>query len=169
VEDVVTDITPLEIRVGKIVEISKHPEADKLYIEKIDCGEESGPRTIVSGLVPYCSEADLLHRKVIVLCNLKPRPLVGVLSHGMVLCASDTAHTRVDPLTPPEQAKIGELVHFKGHVCDPKPPGNAAVKAFKRVADKLFSNDEGVATYDGSPFMTETGPCTSHITNGKVS
>lgn len=167
--DIITDITPLEIRVGRIVEVCKHPEADKLYIEKIDCGEDGGPRTIVSGLVQYCSQDELLNRKVIVLCNLKPRPLVGVLSHGMVLCASDADHSRVDPLAPPDGASVGELIYFRGHVCDPKPPGNAAVKAFKRVADKLFSSGEGVATFDGEPFMTQAGPCTTRITNGKVS
>jgi aminoacyl tRNA synthase complex-interacting multifunctional protein 1 len=149
--------------------VTKHPDADKLYIEKIDCGEEGGPRTIVSGLVPYCSEEDLLHRKVVVLCNLKPRPLVGILSHGMVLCASDASHTRVDPVTPPSAATVGELVHFRGHVSDPKPPGNAAVKAFKRVAERLLSNSDGVAHFDGAPFMTEAGPCTTTVPNGTVS
>ena len=156
-----SDITPLEIRVGKIVAITKHPDADKLYIEQIDCGEEGGPRTIVSGLVPYCSETDLLHKKVLVLCNLKPRPLQGVLSHGMVLCASDQTHEHVDPVTPPAASSVGELVYFRGHVSDPKPPGNAAVKAFKRVA--------GVANFDGEPFMTKSGPCTTIICDGKVS
>jgi hypothetical protein len=87
----------------------------------------------------------------------------------MVLCASDAAHTCVDPVSPPEHAPVGELVHFRGHVSDPKPPGNAAVKAFKRVADKLFSDGSGVANFDGEPFMTESGPCTTIIFNGKVS
>ena len=154
---------------GKIVEVSKHPDADKLYVEKIDCGESDGPRTIVSGLVPYCSEADLLHRKVIVLCNLKPRPLQGILSHGMLLCASDTSHETVDPIAPPSEAEVGELIHFRGHVCEPKPPGNAAVKAFKKVADRLCSDNSGIATFDGEAFMTKKGPCTTAVVNGKIS
>ena len=39
----------LDIRIGKIVEVSKHPDAESLYIEKIDLNEEGGNRTIVSG------------------------------------------------------------------------------------------------------------------------
>jgi tRNA-binding EMAP/Myf-like protein len=50
-----SELSKLEIRTGKIVEISQHPEADSLYIEKVDVGEPTGPRTIVSGLVKFCS------------------------------------------------------------------------------------------------------------------
>ena len=72
-----SDLSCLEIRIGKIVELSKHPEAENLYVEKVDLGEMDGPRTIVSGLVQYCTEESLLNRNVIVLCNLKPRALKG--------------------------------------------------------------------------------------------
>lgn len=85
----------LEIRIGRIVEIGKHPEADSLYVEKVDLGESSGPRTIVSGLVEYCSSDYLLNRDVVVLCNLKPRALKGIVSQGMLLCASDKANGKV--------------------------------------------------------------------------
>ncbi len=84
----------LEVRIGRIVEVSQHPEADQLYVEKVDVGEAE-PRTIVSGLVKYCSLDDLRGRKVVVLCNLKPRPLRGVVSHGMLLCASNSDHSKV--------------------------------------------------------------------------
>lgn len=55
-------------------QISRHPDADSLYVEKVDIGtgEEEGPRTIVSGLVNFCDEADLIGKDVVVLCNLKP-------------------------------------------------------------------------------------------------
>lgn len=90
-----SDLSLMEIRVGKIVEIGKHPEADSLYVEKVDIGETTGPRTIVSGLVAFCAVEDLLNRKVTVLCNLKPRSLKGVTSYGMLLCASNADHTKV--------------------------------------------------------------------------
>lgn len=83
-----TDIGLLEIRTGKIIEVDRHPEADGLYVEKIDVGEVEGPRTIVSGLVKYCTIEELLNREVVVLCNLKPRALKGITSFGMLLCAS---------------------------------------------------------------------------------
>merc|ERR1712113_764706 len=77
----------LNIKVGKIVEVSKHPEAEALYIEKIDVGE-SEPRTIVSGLVNFVPIEEMKDRMVVVLCNLKKAKLKGVESYGMVLCAS---------------------------------------------------------------------------------
>lgn len=77
------------------MEISRHPEAESLYVEKVDLGEESGPRVIVSGLVQYCAEETLLNRLVVVLCNLKPRALKGITSNGMLLCASNVDHSKV--------------------------------------------------------------------------
>ena len=46
------DISKCDIRVGRIIECSKHPEADLLYVEKIDLGE-ANPRNVCSGLVKY--------------------------------------------------------------------------------------------------------------------
>jgi tRNA-binding EMAP/Myf-like protein len=60
-----------------------------------DVGEADGPRTIVSGLVEFCTVEQLLNKNVVVLCNLKPRPLKGVLSAGMLLCASSADKTQV--------------------------------------------------------------------------
>jgi tRNA-binding EMAP/Myf-like protein len=51
-------------------------------------GEPSGPRTIVSGLVNFVPQSEMLNRMVIVLCNLKPAKMKGIESAGMVLCAS---------------------------------------------------------------------------------
>ena len=109
---VVVEDTParLDIRVGKIVEVKKHPEADALYVEKIDLGKwfnliyfdwikllssfpviwigEETPRTVVSGLVNFVSEEEMFNRMVVVLCNLKPTKFKGIESAGMVLCAS---------------------------------------------------------------------------------
>ena len=44
---------------GKIVSAEKHPDADALYVEQIDLGEEGGPRTIVSGLANYIPLGDM--------------------------------------------------------------------------------------------------------------
>lgn len=65
------DVRKLDFRIGKIVEINKHPDADSLYVEKIDCGEEA-PRTVVSGLVNHVPIDEMKERIVMVLCNLKP-------------------------------------------------------------------------------------------------
>ena len=77
----------IDLRAAKIIEITRHPEADKLYIETLDAGDEE-PRQIVSGLVPYYTEEELLGRTIILVYNLKPANLRGIKSQGMLLAAS---------------------------------------------------------------------------------
>lgn len=101
----------MDIRVGRILSVERHPDADSLYVEKIDVGEPE-PRTIVSGLVKYVPADKLANRPVLVLCNLKARNMRGIKSFGMLLCASDKAHENVEPLSPPEGALVGERVWF---------------------------------------------------------
>ncbi|MCL2705472.1 MAG: methionine--tRNA ligase [Spirochaetaceae bacterium] len=78
----------VDLRVAKIKEIKRHPEAEKLYIEIIDLGNGE-ERQIVSGLVPYYKEEELLGRNIIAVYNLKPAKLRGVESNGMLLAAND--------------------------------------------------------------------------------
>lgn len=77
----------LDIRIGKVIEVARHPDADTLYVQKIDLGEEK-PRSIVSGLVNFIPIEEMQDRMVVVLCNLKTAKMRGVESQGMVLCAS---------------------------------------------------------------------------------
>ncbi len=79
----------IDLRAARITAVERHPEADKLYIETIDVGEEE-PRQIVSGLVPYYTEEELLGRTIVLVYNLKPAKLRGVKSQGMLLAADDT-------------------------------------------------------------------------------
>uniref|UniRef100_A0ACD5UQL0 Uncharacterized protein n=1 Tax=Avena sativa TaxID=4498 RepID=A0ACD5UQL0_AVESA len=101
----------LDIRVGRVVKAWLHPEADTLYVEEVDVGEEQ-PRTICSGLVKYLSLDQLQDSNVIVLANLKPRNMRGIKSNGMLMCASDASHETVELLTPPEGSVPGERVWF---------------------------------------------------------
>jgi methionyl-tRNA synthetase len=77
----------VDLRAAKIVEIRRHPDAEKLYIETIDLGTER--RTIVSGLVPHYKEEELLGHTIVLVANLKPALLRGVESQGMLLAASE--------------------------------------------------------------------------------
>lgn len=74
----------LDLRVATITKVEKHPKADKLYIEKLNCGP-LGTRTIVSGLVPHYAADDLVGKKIVLVANLKPAKLRGVESQGMLL------------------------------------------------------------------------------------
>lgn len=155
-----TELSRLEIRVGKIVECEKHPDADSLYVEKVDVGEEE-PRTIVSGLVNFVPLDKMIGRTVVVLCNLKPRAMRGVTSHGMLLCVSNEDRTNVDPLSAPDDAPLGELVTFEGHRSAPIDPSNRATKAFDRIAASLKTSSDGIAMFEDIPFTTSAGPCSS--------
>ncbi|KAJ8972278.1 hypothetical protein NQ314_000236 [Rhamnusium bicolor] len=103
----------LDIRIGKIIEVSHHPDAESLYVEKIDLGEEK-PRTIVSGLVNFIPIEEMQNRMVVVLCNLKPAKMRGVESQGMVLCASIDRnmdnHGSNEADTVDSEVKQGEVV-----------------------------------------------------------
>lgn len=77
----------LDIRVGRIVDVKMHPDADSLYVEQIDLGEGE-PRTVISGLAKFVPIEEMNNRLVAVVCNLKPAKMRGIESKGMVLCAS---------------------------------------------------------------------------------
>lgn len=94
----VLDVSRLDMRIGKIVEVSRHPDADGLYLEKIDCGEAQ-PRTVISGLVKFIPIEEMKDRMVIVMCNLKPAKMRGILSEAMVMCASTPE--KVEIMSPP--------------------------------------------------------------------
>jgi methionyl-tRNA synthetase len=77
----------VDLRAARIVEVKRHPDAEKLYIETIDLGTEQ--RTIVSGLVPHYKEEELRGHTIVLVANLKPALLRGVESRGMLLAASE--------------------------------------------------------------------------------
>ena len=76
------------LKVSKIVECERHPEGEKLYILKLDCGEPE-LRTIVSSIVPYYKREELMNRNIVLVSNLKPANFRGVKSYGMLLAAAD--------------------------------------------------------------------------------
>merc|ERR1712136_672593 len=81
------NVSKLNMKVGKIVSVEKHPDADTLYVEQVDVGEERH-RQVVSGLVKSYTLEEMQGRVGIFLLNLKPAKMRGVLSEGMIMCAS---------------------------------------------------------------------------------
>ena len=94
------DWEKIDIRVGKILKVDAHPNAEKLYVLKVDFGKEIGKRTIVAGLKNYCSKKDLEGKSAIFVVNLEPREIRGVKSQGMILAASSPDKSHVCILTP---------------------------------------------------------------------
>ncbi|MCH97873.1 putative methionine--tRNA ligase-like, partial [Trifolium medium] len=107
-------VSLLNIQVGLIRKAWKHPSADSLLVEEIDVGDAK-LRQVVSGLAKYCNPDELTNRRVALITNVKPGKLRDVTSEGLVLCASNEGSTIVEPLLPPEGAKIGERVSFAGY------------------------------------------------------
>lgn len=157
----------LDVRVGLITKVWKHPGADALYVEEIDIGE-ANPRQIVSGLAKFLTEEQMLHRKVLVLTNVKPGKVRDVLSSGLVLCASNSDHSQCEPLAPPAEAKVGEKVTVAGFEGAPEELLNPKKKQFEKIQPDLSTNATGVACYQQIPLTLSGKPCTSSIVNAIV-
>ncbi|KAG0567059.1 hypothetical protein KC19_7G107200 [Ceratodon purpureus] len=162
-----TSFSVLDVRVGVITKVWKHPGADALYVEEIDIGE-ANPRQIVSGLAKFLTEEQMLSRKVLVLTNVKAGKVRDVLSSGLVLCASNSDHTQCEPVVPPSEAKIGEKVTVAGFEGAPEEVLNPKKKQFEKIQPDLTTDASGVACYQGIPFMLSGKPCTSSIVNAIV-
>ncbi|KAJ0960882.1 hypothetical protein J5N97_001232 [Dioscorea zingiberensis] len=161
-------VSRLDIRVGLIKQVQKHPDADSLYVEEIDVGEES-TRTVVSGLVKYIPLEEMQDRKVCVLCNLKPASMRGIKSHAMVLAASNDDHTKVELVEPPASAVVGERVTFPGYSGEPDSVLNPKHKVWENLQTDLRTDGELVALYKDVPFTTSAGICkVSSIANGAI-
>lgn len=155
----VDEISPhrLDIRVGKIVEVMKHPDADALYVEKIDVGESS-PRTIVSGLVNYVPIEEMQNRMVVVLCNLKPAKMRGFESNGMVLCASVDEPRAVEPLIPATGSSPGERVLVEGYEAGtPDEVLNPKKKIWEKLQVDLRTTANCEAQWQGNALSTRSG------------
>ncbi|KAG8369642.1 hypothetical protein BUALT_Bualt14G0034800 [Buddleja alternifolia] len=166
--DAEISVSRLDIRVGLITKAQKHPDADSLYVEEIDIGEPQ-PRTVVSGLVQYIPLEEMQNRKVCVLCNLKPANMRGIKSQAMVLAASNSDHTKVELVEPPQGAVVGERVTFPGHEGLADDVLNPKKKVFETVQVDLHTDKELVACYKDLPFTTSAGVCrVSSIAEGSI-
>ncbi|EFX79630.1 hypothetical protein DAPPUDRAFT_304445 [Daphnia pulex] len=151
----------LDIRVGKIVEVNRHPEAENLYVEKIDLGEPLGPRTIVSGLVNFVPQSEMLNRMVIVLCNLKPAKMRGIESAGMVLCASSDEPRQCEPLDAPAGSQPGDRVRVESYETgEPDAVLNPKKKVWETLQGDLRVSVNGIAEWQGNALQTERGSIT---------
>ncbi|XP_073840446.1 tyrosyl-tRNA synthetase [Musca autumnalis] len=146
----------LDIRVGKVVEVQRHPDADTLYVLKIDLAEEQ-PRTIISGLVKFVTVEELDQRLVAVLCNLKPSKMRGILSEGMVLCTSNEDHTVVEPIIVPATAAPGSRLAFEGYSGKPDEQLNPKKKVWEKLSVDFKTNSEGLAVWKDNFLLTPEG------------
>lgn len=139
------DFGRLDLRVAKILSASRHPNADALYVETIDVGEEK-PRNVVSGLVKFVPLEAMSNRMVVLLCNLKPSKIRGVLSEAMVMCASSPENVEI--LEPPPGSVPGDYINVDGYTRSP----DKVLKVFEEIALDLKTDENLQATYKGIPW-----------------
>ena len=98
------DFEKLQFRVGKIISCEAVKKSKKLLCSQVQIGSEV--KQIVSGIKQYYAPEEMVGKKVMVLVNLKPAKLAGVLSEGMILCAED-AEGNLALVTPEKDMPAG--------------------------------------------------------------
>ncbi|MBZ5624224.1 MAG: methionine--tRNA ligase [Acidobacteriia bacterium] len=83
----IDDFAKVDLRVGLVLTAERVKGSDKLIHMTVDIGEPE-PRTLVAGIAEAYTPAELLNRKVVIVANLQPRKLKGILSNGMIVAAS---------------------------------------------------------------------------------
>jgi len=97
------DFKKMDIKIAQIKEVKEHPNADKLYVVKIDTGTEE--KEVVAGIREFYKTEELIGKKVVVITNLEPATIRGVESSGMLLVAKDADTLAL--LTTEKDIKLG--------------------------------------------------------------
>ena len=98
------DFMKMQFQGGEIIACEEVPKSKKLLCSQVKIGSEV--KQIVSGIKKYYSPEEMVGKKVMVLVNLKPAKLAGVLSEGMLLCAED-AEGNLSLMTPEKKMPAG--------------------------------------------------------------
>ncbi len=102
----IDDFRKVELIVAQIKEVKEHPNADRLYVIKVDTGKEE--RQVVAGIRASYTKEQLIGRRVIIVANLEPATIRGEQSNGMILAASDEQGISV--LSPDREVALGSVV-----------------------------------------------------------
>lgn len=102
----IDDFRKLELKAAEIKEVTEHPNADRLYVIKVDLGDKT--KQIVAGIRGSYQKEDLIGKQVVVIDNLEPAILRGVESQGMLLAASDEQGICI--VSPQRNVKLGSIV-----------------------------------------------------------
>ena len=98
------DFEKLQFQVGEIIACEAVKKSRKLLCSQVKIGSQV--RQIVSGIKAYYSPEEMVGKKVMVVTNLKPAKLAGIMSEGMILCAED-ADGNLALMTPEKDMPAG--------------------------------------------------------------
>ena len=102
----IEDFKKLEFIVAQIKEVKEHPNADRLYVLRVDTGKEE--RQLVAGIRGSYTIEQLVGRKIIMVNNIEPAVIRGEESQGMLLAASDEQGISI--LAPDRDVALGSVV-----------------------------------------------------------
>lgn len=135
------EYSALNLRIGKVLDVQPHPNADKLYLMKVDVGRQI---TMVSGLKEFYTPEQLKSKTLVIVTNLEPATIRGVKSEGMLLAAEEG--NKLALLTPEKDLPAGT------QVSSGLEPGQ------KQVSFKQFQKlDIRAGIVSGSPAMIDLG------------
>ena len=101
------DFAKLQFQVGEIIKCEAVPKSKKLLCSQVKIGTKT--RQIISGIKAHYTPEEMVGKKVMVVTNLKPAKLAGMLSEGMILCAED-AEGNLALMTPEKKMPAGAEV-----------------------------------------------------------
>ena len=102
----IEDFRKVELIVAQVKEVKEHPNADRLYVIKVDTGKEE--RQIVAGIRKAYTPEQLIGRRVVLAANLEPAVIRGEVSNGMLLAASDENGMAL--LMPDKDIALGTII-----------------------------------------------------------
>lgn len=102
----IEEFKKLQLIIAQIKEVKEHPNADKLYLIKVDTGTEE--KQLVAGIRKSYTKEELIGRKVAIVNNLEPAVIRGETSNGMILAASD--ENGIVILSVDRDVKLGSIV-----------------------------------------------------------
>lgn len=107
-EITIDEFDKIKLLVGRIIASERVEGSEKLLKNTVEIGEEK--RTIVSGIAKYYNPEDIIGKEVVVVSNLKPIKLKGILSEGMILCAVDETNNKLKIVSPESVINSGSKV-----------------------------------------------------------
>ena len=100
------DFEKIQLVVAKVLKCEKVPKADKLLKLQLSLGEGQPQRQVVSGIAKFYQPDELVGKHVVLVANLKPAKLRGVVSEGMILAASDGKGLKVLEVNMPAGTEV---------------------------------------------------------------
>jgi len=109
-EITIDDFSKVQLCVARVIEAEKIKKSDKLLKLTLSLGESEPQRTVCSGIAQFYTPEEMIGKQVVLVKNLKPVKLRGVLSEGMILCSSDKDDKVLKIVSPESGAADGDIV-----------------------------------------------------------